>query len=188
MNSTKRSNHGFKIANGQIIHRFRCQLGLTQLELAMNMDCSERLVRKMEKNGTVSLKSLSLLCSFFKTQGIELLLADLISRPNNNSLEVAKQWFEERFIEDKKEADQKWFSKTLTPSNSTISKLEVLEPFAEAGEISVGMALNLEHNVAVNFHVRLSENPGQDPSGAVWLKVESDKITRLHVMLDSELD
>ena len=187
MNSTKRSNHGFKIANGQIIHRFRCQLGLTQLELAMNMDCSERLVRKMEKNGTVSLKSLSLLCSFFKTQGIELLPTDLISTPNNN-LEVAKQWFGERFIEHKKEADQKWFSKTLTPSSSTISKLEVLEPFAKAGEISVGMALNHEHNVAVNFHVRLSENPGQDPSGSVWLKVENDKITRLHVMLDSELD
>ena len=187
MNVPKQTNHSSKFANGQKIHDFRSLLGLTQLELAMKIDCSERLVRKMEKNGTVSIKSLSLLYSFLTTQSIELSLADLVSKPSN-TLEVAKQWFGERFIERKKEADQKWFSRALTPSNCTASKLEVLEQFANAGEISVDMVLNHEQNVAVNFHVKLNEKSAQDPSGSVWLSVDNEKITRLHVMLDSEFE
>ena len=181
------NSHSSKFANGQKIHDFRCLLGLTQLELAMKIDCSERLVRKMEKNGTVSLKSVSLLHSYLRTQGIELSLTDLFSEPSN-ALEVAKQWFGERFIERKKEADQKWFSGALTPSSSTASKLEVLEQFAAAGEISVGMVLNHEQNAAVNFHVKLSEKSAQDPSGSIWLSINNEKITRLHVMLDSEFE
>ena len=44
MRSSGNSNHGSKYANGQKNRDFRRQLGLTQLELATKIDCSERLV------------------------------------------------------------------------------------------------------------------------------------------------
>ena len=51
MSSLKNPNCGSKFANGPRVREARLLLGLTQLELAMQLDCSERLIRKMEKGG-----------------------------------------------------------------------------------------------------------------------------------------
>jgi len=186
MNSSKNSNHGSLLANGKKIRDLRCLLGLTQLELAMKVDCSERLIRKMEKRESVSVKSLSFLYVFFRAQGIEVGLNDLIYSPSN-ALEIAEQWFRERFIDHNNQADQKWFSEQLSLSSSTASKLKVLQKFAQASGISLGMAMHHDQNVVINFHIT-RDKPSQDPSGSVWLKLTSGKISRLHVILDSEFE
>ena len=188
MGSSRNSNHGSKYANGQKIREFRCQLGLTQLELATKIDCSERLVRKLEKNESVSLKTLSLLCSFLKAQNVEVSLNDLVLNTIDPA-EVGKRWFSERlsarFTQHQNEADKRWFSRDLILSNSTVSKLEILQQFAESAEISIGKVVHHGQDAAINFHVKLNENPAQAPSGSIWLSVENQNIMKLHVMLDS---
>jgi len=187
MSAPEYSNHGSLISNGQKVRDLRCLLGLTQLELAMKVDCSERLIRKMEKSESVSVKSLSILWMFFRVQGIEVGLNDLVFSASN-AQDVAVQWFRERFIERKKQADQKWFCEQLSLSGGTRSKLDVLERFAQAFEVSVGMAVHHDHNVAINFHINRGDGRLEDPSGSVWLNLDGGKINQLHVILDFEFE
>ena len=152
----------------------------------MKIDCSERLIRKMEKSQRVSLRSLSLLKDFLGTQQIHVTFNNLCFSPKS-PLVVAQQWFRERFVERMKEADQKWFSEELTLSKSTLIKLEFLEKATKSVEISAGAALHRELDVAINFHINLEKDPMQDPNGSVWLKVKNRKIVRLHLILDSKI-
>lgn len=187
MNSPENLSHGSNYANGQKIRELRCRLGMTQLALAMKIDCSERLIRKMEKSESVSGKNLSVLCFFFNSQGIAVDLNDLIFTPESAS-EVARQWFRERFLEHKKKADQDWFSDEISLSENCLFRLEVLERFAAANEISVGTVLSPDQNVALNFHVKRGDTQVEQLIGSVWLSVENEKITQLHLILDSDLD
>ena len=187
MSSLKKPKRGSKFADGPRIREARLRLGLTQLELAMQLDCSERLVRKMEKSEGVSLRKLSLLCVFLRSKDVEVALDDLVFTPNN-APEVAKQWFRGRFLDQKKEADKKWFSDEISLSQNCLSNLKVLERLASATEISLGAVLSLHHNVSLSFHLARPKGGAEDPSGTVLLSVENEKITRLHVFLDRDLD
>jgi len=99
---------------------------LAQLEFAMQLDCSERLIRKMEKSERVSLKQLSYLCSFLAAQGIDVNLNDLVVSAIN-PVEVVKQWFRESFEENTKGANQKWFSDDIALLKRSPQKLKALE-------------------------------------------------------------
>ena len=180
MISTQEPSCTSRFANGQKIRELRFRLGLTQLELAMRLDCSERLIRKMEKNESVSFKSLSNLHIYFKEQDLEVDPRDLILKPNR-ALEVAKHWFRERFLDRSENADRKWFSKNLALSSSTISKLRTLAQF---DEISIGTAIHHEHDVAINFNINKKGLPSSDQRGAVWLNVIRGQITKLELVID----
>jgi len=187
MNFSKHDNHGSVQANGQRIRDLRYLLGLTQLELALKADCSERLIRKMEKYESVSTKSLWLLSVFFRTQNIEASVVDLIVL-EPHPLKVARQWFRESFIDHSKLADQKWFCEEVVLSENTLSKLRMLERAAVAFGVTEDVTLHHEQNVAISFSVDCHDSPLRDPSGTVWLQIASGKINRLHVVLDSELE
>ena len=152
----------------------------------MKIDCSERLIRKMEKSQRVSLRSLSLLKDFLGTQQIHVTFNNLCFSPKS-PLVVAQQWFRERFVERMKEADQKWFSEEITLSKSTLIKLEVLEKTTKSVGISAGAALHQELDVTINFHLNLEGDLAQEPSGSVWLRAESGKIVQLNLILDSKI-
>ena len=186
MNSSENSFQSSRFANGQTIRELRCRLGMTQLGLAMKIDCSERLIRKMEKSQRVSLRSLSLLKDFLGTQQIHVTFNNLCFSPKS-PLVVAQQWFRERFVERMKEADQKWFSEEITLSKSTLIKLEVLEKTTKSVGISAGAALHQELDVTINFHLNLEGDLAQEPSGSVWLRAESGKIVQLNLILDSKI-
>ena len=175
--------HGSRVANGSTIRALRCQLGLTQLQLAMNIDCSERLIRKMEKSESVSLKNISHLCEFIKSQDIEVRLSDLITNTKSPA-EVAKIWFEERIFENSIEADKRWFSNKIVLSEGSHLKLEVLDEFASAGLISIGDVFGKDQVAALMFHGRRDSPKAPNLCGAVWLRVEKGNISQLHVMLD----
>ena len=181
MNSLKDQNYSSRFANGKKIREIRHLLGLTQLELAMRLDCSERLVRKMEKQGSVSVKSLSILCAFLNSHDIKVDLCDLVFEPNN-ALEVAKQWFTDQLIDGIEHADRKWFSERITLSNTTISKLKILE---DCGVISVATAIHHQQHVAINFDIETKDSLSPDSSGSIWIIVEKNQITRLQVILDT---
>jgi len=187
MNFMKRSHHSSKIANGQVILDFRCVLGLTQLELAMKIDCSERLIRKMEKGERVSMKNLSSLFMHMPAYDIEVSLNDLIVSIRS-PVEVAKHWFVERFLEHTIEADQKWFSDEIAFSEGSLLKLEVLAKLAREAQISIGDICHQSQMVCFNFHVDRSTAQLQVPCGLVWLSVENDKIVKVHVMFDSDFE
>ena len=180
MISTQEPSCTSQLSNGQKIRELRFRLGLTQLELAMRLDCSERQVRKMEKNESVSFKSLSNLHTYLKEQNIEVDPRDLIFQPNK-TIEVAQQWFKERFIDRLENADRKRFSKKLALSNSTISKLRTLAQF---DEISIRTAIHHEQDVAINFNINKKGLPSSDQSGAVWLSVIRGEITKLELVID----
>ena len=80
------------------------------------------------------------------------------------------------------------FSHKIAISGGSLLKLKVLEKLAKEAPISIGEIYQQGQTVAFNFHINRSETKSQDPSGSVWLSVESDKIARLHVILDSEVD
>ena len=180
MISTKELSHTSQFANGQKIRELRFGLGLTQLELAMRLDCSERLVRKMEKNESVSFKSLSNLYVYLKEEEVEVDPRDLIWQPDK-TFEVAEQWFKERFIDRNENADRKWFSKNLALSNSTISKLRTL---AQHDEISIGTVIHHEQDVAIKFIINKKGLPSSEQTGAVWLNVIRGEITKLELVID----
>jgi len=184
MSMFKKSNHGSQLVNGQKVRELRCQFGLTQLELAMKIDCSERLIRKMEKGRSVSAKSLFFLCDFFRTQNIEIDFDDLVLS-QSNALEVAKQWFDERFLARSHRADQKWFSQSLSLSQSTVSKLKIIEQITEASTVSIGATVERDQTVALNFHFGHTETALKDPSGCVWVRIERQEISELCVILDT---
>ena len=185
MNLLKTSSHGSLLADGQKIRGFRCMLGLTQLELAMKVDCSERLIRKMEKCERVSLKSLSLLLVFFSSQDVAVSLADLIVI-QRNPIELARLWFREKFLEGNKSADEKWFAEEINLSNNTLLKLKMLEELAVAAGVIDDTAVHRGENVAIKFYVSRNETPSQDPIGSIWLQITDGKIKQLQVILDSQ--
>lgn len=187
MNSPKNQDCGSRITNGRKVRDLRFSLGLTQLELAVGIDCSERLIRKMEKNKSVSTKSLTLLCNFFKSRGVEVRLKELISQ-SSETLHVANQWFKERFHEYSKLADQRWFNSSLSLSDATLQKLEIIERRARASELSVGVVVDGGQNVAINFHFNHHSAPPQEPSGSLLLNITNGQIIRLNVILDQNFD
>jgi len=185
MNLPENHSKGAVSANGRQIRDLRYLLGLTQLQLAASIDCSERLIRKMEKYENVSLKSLSLLHVFFRSQNIEVSLTDLIVT-QRNPVEVARQWFREKFLEGNRDADEKWFVEETKLSNNTLLKLKMLEKLAVAPGLTDDMVLHRGENVAINFYVNRNETPLQDPIGSVWLQITDGKINQLQVILDSQ--
>lgn len=183
MSSIKKLSCSSKFANGKRIREIRHRLGLTQLELAMRLDCSERLVRKMENQERVSVKSLSTLFLFLKKLNFEVELSELVFTPSNG-LEVANQWFRDQFIE-RIEAG-KWLSETLALSSSTLSKLKILEGF---DEITVCTVVNNKQSVAISFAVKKRKGLSpSNPCGCVWINVEKNKITQLHLILDTRFE
>ena len=187
MNSPKNQDCGSRITNGRKIRDLRFSLGLTQLELAVGIDCSERLIRKMEKDKSVSTKSLTLLCDFFKSRGVEVRLKELVSQ-SSETLHVANQWFTERFHEHSRLADQRWFNSSLSLSDATLQKLEIIERRARASELSVGVVVDRGQNVAINFHFNHHSALPQEPSGSLLLNITNGQIIRLSVILDLNFD
>ena len=173
------------LANGEKIRGIRCELGLTQLELAMAIDCSERLVRKMEKGQRVSLKSLTLLCVFLNAKKFDVTLADLAFSLSGVP-EVAERWFVERFQEKQADADLRWFHKEISLASGTLAKLEFLDRTAEMSSIYIGVPLHLDSSVAVSFFITPEAQAQQCPSGVIWMNVQRGQIIHLHVLLDSE--
>ena len=176
------------LPNGERIRELRTLLGLTQLELASRLDCSERLIRKMEKCERVSSKSLAHLCKFFRQNDLKVNLCELVSNSFNPAV-VAAEWFTNRFIKVDEISSREWFAPGFSPSPNTALKLELLQRFTEASRITSGKTLVFDQTVAISFYLDRHEGSAvEEPDGCVWLTVDGGKIKQLQLILDSEFD
>ncbi|MEZ6150789.1 MAG: helix-turn-helix domain-containing protein [Pirellulaceae bacterium] len=82
-------SRGVKIC-GERLRQLRLRAGFTQAELATHAGYSERLIRKAEADGIVSIKTLSDLAEALSTELCQVQVADLCSSP----LAIAKQFVE----------------------------------------------------------------------------------------------
>jgi transcriptional regulator with XRE-family HTH domain len=160
-------------ANGEKIRELRLLVGLTQLELAVRIDCSERLIRKMEKGKVVDAKSLALVQAFFSLQGIAVELTELfILVPIKH---FAQLWFEERFINRTSEVDSQWLNPNLLSDPQQASQLLRLEELDITAVLQFACTAN---DVGIRFEV-LTHMLDQRNTKTLWLTIEGQKIVGL---------
>ncbi len=115
--SHQRKNHrNSVIANGPRIKEFRKQLGLTHEEFALDIDYSERLVRKAERGGRVDAKTLRVFLNFFQRNGIRTSIFQLSNDFDlmRNGKLIMIAWFERVFNQSDPSAFEDLMSERLT--------------------------------------------------------------------------
>ena len=152
-------------------------MGLTQLELAHRIDCSERLIRKMEKGGVVDAKSLSLVQSFFEIRGIEFELSDLYASVHTPAMNFATQWFEARFLHRDASADAKWLAQAVISDPQQAAILDRLGQMSIEGVLRIATADNF---TAIRFGL-VAGSVSRIASTTLWLETDQQLIVGLEI-------